>query len=141
MIMGDNKQNISVTVDNVIRRTTSDGPEVLLVKRKNDPYKGRWALPGGFVDTWERLKEAAARELKEETGIDAKNLEQVSVFDDPQRDPRGRTISIAFSGEAAPDSEARGKDDASEARWWKVGEIPDLAFDHFRILETVMQGD
>lgn len=110
---------------------------VLLIKRKNDPFKGKWALPGGFVDAHETLEQAAIRELEEETGLAINKLEQVGVFDDPKRDPRKRVISIAhYVMVRKNDYDPKGADDAEEAKWFKLSELPGLAFDHDRILEA-----
>src|SRR6476660_8062009 len=85
----------AVTVDVVIV-TREPTPRVLLIKRKHDPYAGRWALPGGFVDMDEPLEDAARRELLEETGVRLARLEQLHTFGDPDRDPRGRTVSVVY---------------------------------------------
>lgn len=134
-----NPRHIAVTVDTVIFRTSRGFPEVLLVRRNNPPFKGKWALPGGFVNTWETLQDAAARELKEETGLEVTHLHQLRAFDDPQRDPRGRTITIAFRGETKEHLEVRGGDDAADARWWRISELPALAFDHAEILDLALK--
>jgi len=107
---------------------------VVLVKRADQPYKGMWALPGGFVEYGERVEEAAAREAKEETGLDIKIKRIVGVYSDPKRDPRGHVVSICFLAEGAGDKLVAGSD-AAEARVFK--EIPwrSLAFDHAKMLE------
>jgi 8-oxo-dGTP diphosphatase len=124
----------AVTVDVLI---VTPGPErrVLLIRRKHDPFAGMWALPGGFVDMDEALDAAARRELEEETGVRAGHLEQLQAFGDPGRDPRGRTISIAYL--AVIDEEAvkpRAADDAAETAWHSLASPPPLAFDHAEIL-------
>jgi 8-oxo-dGTP diphosphatase len=116
---------------------------VLLIRRRNDPFKGRWALPGGFVGEDEDLYDAALRELKEETNVSNVYLEQLYTFGQPGRDPRTRVISVAYfallsTGELAQ-QQVHGVDDAAEARWWNIYQLPDLAFDHQRILDYALQ--
>ena len=123
-----------VTVDAAVFRTTEGRWEVLLILRKNYPYEGQWAFPGGFIEMHETLLEAVNRELEEETGLKGVKLEQVKAFDAVDRDPRARTIGIAFVGVVEEnDSDVRGGDDAAEARWFPVDELPPLAFDHYDI--------
>jgi 8-oxo-dGTP diphosphatase len=111
-------------------------PRVLLIRRKDEPFAGRWALPGGFVDPDETLADAARRELREETAVEGVDLEQLAAFGDPGRDPRGWTVSVVFlarvdAGRVAP---AAG-DDAAEVGWHPLASPPGpLAFDHGRIL-------
>lgn len=130
------KQDISVTVDAVIFKEDEDGFKVLLVLRKNDPYKDQWALPGGFLEEDESLEAGVLRELKEETGLEIENLKQIGAFGDPGRDPRGRTISIAFLGKAKEAGMVKGGDDAKEAKWFRLNQLPQLAFDHPKIIEA-----
>ena len=128
-----------VTVDIVVEQTG----KILLIKRGQDPFKGLWALPGGFVETHERVKTAAARELKEETSLDLSEdeLEFIDFFDDPDRDPRGRLISFAHGVALNDHANVKAGDDAGEAEWFNWEEIPDLAFDHHDILEQWKQRD
>jgi 8-oxo-dGTP diphosphatase len=121
----------AVAVDVVVQ--SRDG-HVLLVRRRNEPYKGRWALPGGFVEIDERLADAAVRELAEEAGLTGLELRPVGVFDEPGRDPRGRTISVAFSGRVGERSWPRAGSDAADARWIPLDDLPPTAFDHDRII-------
>ena len=126
----------SVTVDIVIF-TIQDGElKVLLVKRGLEPFKGKWAIPGGFVKMPESLENAAKRELEEETGVKDVYLEQLYSFGDPGRDPRGRVITVAYialvnSGKIKLEA----KTDAEDARWFSMRKVPQLAFDHKKILE------
>jgi len=130
----------AVTVDVVCFKSPKNRIEVLLVRRGREPYKDCWALPGGFVDMEEDLETSARRELAEETGVCVEMLEQFYTFGEPGRDPRGRTISVAYlawiHGEGKDGCEAvHGGDDAADARWFDLGELPKLAFDHEQIIE------
>ena len=124
----------AVTVDVVI---VSDEPDrrVLLIRRKHDPFGGMWALPGGFIEMNESLEAAARRELSEETGVEAEQLEQLHTFGDLGRDPRGRTISVAYLAVVDADKlKPQAADDAAEACWHSLHRPPPLAFDHAEIL-------
>jgi 8-oxo-dGTP diphosphatase len=126
----------SVTVDLVIFTIAEDDLKVLLIRRGQEPFKGRWALPGGFVDIEESLERAAARELQEEVGVTNVYLEQLYTFGDPKRDPRGRVISVSYF--ALVDAERQrivAASDAAEAQWHSVFDTPKLAFDHAKILD------
>ncbi|HKJ40652.1 MAG TPA: NUDIX hydrolase [Sunxiuqinia sp.] len=109
--------------------------EILLIQRGIDPFKGQWALPGGFVEMDEELAVACKRELQEETGLDIPTVEQFRVYDKVDRDPRGRTISVVFYGFVEKDAEVKGGDDAAEAAWFKLDKLPELAFDHAQIIK------
>lgn len=105
--------------------------QVLLVQRGSDPFRGSWALPGGFVEVGETVEEACVREVAEETGVPASPASLVGVYSDPARDPRGHVVSVVFHVE--PDemgADARPGDDAAEVGWFPVEEPPELAFDH-----------
>ena len=128
----------SVTVDVVLFCREGERLEVLLIKRAREPFKGAWAFPGGFVDENERLEQAAARELKEETGITGVRFEQLGAFGDPGRDPRSHTISVVFVGLLDGRAEATGSDDAEDARWHSALRPPRLAFDHKKILRQAL---
>ena len=121
-----------VTVDAVV---FCEGARVLLIERANDPFAGTWALPGGFIEMDETLEASAARELEEETGLRGVSLRAFGTFGDPGRDPRGRSITVAYWGrvEGAP-PEVSGRDDARDARWWPLDALPALAFDHRAII-------
>ena len=126
----------SVTVDLVIFTIANHDLKVLLIRRKQEPFKGRWALPGGFVDIDESLERAAARELKEEVGVKDVYLEQLYTFGDPKRDPRGRVISVAyFALVNAERQRIAAASDAADAAWHSVFHPPKLAFDHRKILD------
>ncbi|QJW95310.1 NUDIX domain-containing protein [Frigoriglobus tundricola] len=127
----------ALTVDVAIV-TREANPRVLLIRRKNDPFAGSWALPGGFVDENERLADAARRELVEETGVEGADLEQLYTTGDPGRDPRGWTVSVAYLAQVAPDSlKPIAADDAAEVGWWALDALPPLAFDHAMLLGRV----
>jgi len=119
-----------LTVDTIIRMDGS----VVLVKRGEEPHKGKWALPGGFVSYGERVDHAAAREAEEETGLKVKIKKLVGVYSDPKRDPRGHTISICFVAEVVGGKLAAGCD-AAEARVFKKIPWDELAFDHASMLK------
>jgi len=120
-----------VTVDAVVFLLSEGKAKVLLIKRKKEPFKGKWAFPGGFVEMDEELAEAVARELAEETGLCGVKLEQMRTFGKCGRDPRGRQISIAFMGIAeADEANIKAGDDAAEVRWFDVDQLPEMAFDH-----------
>lgn len=127
----------AMTTDAVIFGFDGEELKVLLVKRGVEPYKGAWAFPGGFMRMDETIEQCAARELKEETTLEAVYMEQFGVFSDINRDPRGRVMSTAFYA-LVKLSEVEGGDDAMEARWFSINKIPVLAFDHDRILRQAM---
>ena len=115
----------------------SPTPSVLLIRRGNPPLG--WAIPGGFVEPDEDLIDAARRELSEETGIEALELEQLSTFGHPNRDPRGRTISVVYGARLQHTALPAAGDDAADARWFPISDLPDdLAFDHAAILAHVL---
>ena len=116
------------------------GLSVLLIERGADPYKGRWAFPGGFLNMDEKADDGAARELKEETGLDVDKgaLEQLGCFSDVDRDPRGRVITVAYYALVQKGS-VKGGDDARNAQWYPINEIPQLAFDHEKILRVALK--
>ena len=126
----------SVTVDVVLFAYRDGDLQVLLVRRKKWPYQDYWAIPGGFIQMDETLEQAALRELHEETGVGGVYLEQLYTFGDPERDPRTRVISVVYFALVGADQarQVQGGDDAAEARWWSVYNLPPLAFDHDRIL-------
>ena len=123
-----------VTVDVVIFTVRENELEVLLIQRKGEPFAGDWALPGGFVNMDESLEAAASRELKEETGLLEAYLEQLYTYGDPDRDPRGRVISVAYYALIPAGAQVHGGDDAAQAQWFPIDQLPGLAFDHTDIL-------
>ncbi len=127
----------SLTVDAVVFGFDDQDLKVLLIQRALEPFAGKWALPGGFVQMDEALETAVRRELKEETGLASVYLEQLYTFGDPARDPRGRVISVAYYGLVKlADHQVLAATDARDAAWFPVAELPPLAFDHDRILEA-----
>ena len=134
----------AVTADCIVFFREETKISVLLIKRKNEPFKDSWAFPGGFVNIDESAEEAAIRELKEETGLEVSKVEQVKAYSNPDRDPRERVITIAFIAESKI-MNVKGGDDAKEARWFDISNLPPLAFDHSTILKdalkTIREGD
>jgi len=129
------RQEIAITVDAVIFKKIGISSELLLIKRKANPFKDKWALPGGFLEVTESLIEGAKRELKEETGVEIEDLEQIRTYGDVNRDPRGRTISVAYIGFLEKEVVIKAGDDAKEAAWFNIDKLPELAFDHSKIIK------
>lgn len=123
----------AVTTDCVIFGFDGSKLQVLLIQRGIEPYKGEWAFPGGFIKMDETAEEGARRELEEETGLKNAFIEQFHTFSDVNRDPRERVITIAYYA-IVRKQEVRGGDDASNAKWFDLDDIPQLAFDHYQIL-------
>ncbi len=126
-------RNPALTVDGVL---IEDG-KILLIKRGKEPFKGKWALPGGFVEYGERVEDAVIREFQEETGLETEIIRLAGVYSDPERDPRGHTVSIVYVLERKG-GELKGGDDASEARFFSLNSLPELAFDHEKIVRDVL---
>lgn len=140
--MAKRTSGIEVTVDAVVfGYEKTEGVSVLLVKRKYEPFRDSWALPGGFVLEKESLEDAVKRELQEETGIKVNYLEQLYTFGAPERDPRQRIISIAYFAlvKTALFVELKADTDASSAQWFSIDKLPKLAFDHKKILDKAIQ--
>ena len=136
-------ETIRLTADVVALAPDADGLEhVLLIRRRWAPYEGHWALPGGHVDTGEAVRTAAARELAEETGVhlDDDELVELGAWHAPGRDPRGRYVTVAYRAEVGECAEVTAHDDATDARWWPVDALADLAiaFDHRRIIARAL---
>ena len=133
-------QTICITADAVVFAKLKDEKHVLLIQRKNQPFQGKWALPGGFVDAGESVKKSCQRELKEETGLNlyADQLEFCGFYDDINRDPRSRIIAFAYKAQLDVIVDVKGKDDALDAKWFDTKKLPPLAFDHFKILENAL---
>ena len=130
----------SVTVDIVLLTDALPHPQVLLIRRKNPPFRNLWALPGGFLEMDETLQESALRELHEETNICDVQLTQIGAFGNPNRDPRGRVITIAYSGIVnSEQQQAVAGSDASEVAWFSTLDLPQLAFDHINIIKKALE--
>lgn len=125
-----------LTVDIAVFRRTTMHIEVLLIQRAHQPFKNYWALPGGFINMRETLKQSAARELEEETGLVALDLVQVHTYGDPDRDPRGRVVSVAYATllDGSTVHPIHPGSDAGEADWFPLEELPEMAFDHQQII-------
>ncbi|MCA9539999.1 MAG: NUDIX hydrolase [Myxococcales bacterium] len=128
----------SLTADVVLLRYRDGWLQVLLIERKRPPFAGRFALPGGFVDEGEAPIAAAARELREETGVEGVPLYEVGAFGEAGRDPRGWVVSVAFLGLATPDCWAQAGDDAAALGWHRLTKLPEMAFDHAQIIERAL---
>ncbi len=134
------KQAIKLSVDAVVFGYEEGNISVLLIKRKFEPFKGQWAIPGGFVEHDESLETAVERELLEETGIKINYLEQLYTFGKPKRDPRGRVVSVAYFGLVRPNTfDIFAATDAEQVQWFNSNELPKLSFDHKEILNTAIE--
>ncbi|MBN2166082.1 MAG: NUDIX hydrolase [Marinilabiliaceae bacterium] len=125
----------ALTADAVIIAKKANEKKVLLIQRGAEPYKGMWALPGGFVDIDEDVDDAVVREVEEETGLKLEGYEQLKVFGKPGRDPRHRTVTIAYYNLIDNFLAVKGMDDASAAKWFSLDNLPALAFDHIDIIK------
>ena len=124
----------SITADGILIKDN----QILLVQRKNEPFKGKWALPGGFVEYGEKTEETVVREVFEETGLKTKIRGLAGVYSDPKRDPRGHTITVAYVLEMSGGRLEAG-DDASDVKFFKVNKLPVLSFDHKVIINEAVQ--
>jgi 8-oxo-dGTP diphosphatase len=133
-------QSIKLTVDAVVFGYEEGKITVLLIKRKYEPFKNKWAIPGGFIQNDESLEQAVERELYEETGVKINYLEQLYTFGEQKRDPRGRIVSIAYFGLVRPTAfKLFASTDAEDAQWFSIDELPELSFDHKEILELAIK--
>ncbi len=138
---GETYRKPALTVDGVVlvRETESDGFRVLLIERGREPFRGSFALPGGFVDYGEDVDHAIGREVAEETGLSGVAFSQFHTYGKPGRDPRGHTVSVVYVAQLTGDAPAvTGGDDAARAAWLPVDDLPPLAFDHAHILAQVL---
>ena len=129
---------LRMATDICVLRRLDDDLQVLLILRAKNPFKECWALPGGRLDANENLDQCALRELREETGLRVDNIRQFAVFSEPLRDPRERTVSVAYVAWITNVSELKAGSDAAAAQWFSVSCLPDMAFDHAKILESCL---
>ena len=127
----------AVTADCVVM-TKEANPHVLLIERGFDPFKGRWAFPGGFMNMDETAEQCAIRELEEETGLKVSSIHQIGAYSKVDRDPRGRTITVAYLATIDAPTEVCGQDDAARAEWFPIDALPPLAFDHDDIMKDAL---
>ncbi|UKK63053.1 NUDIX hydrolase [Prevotella communis] len=123
----------AVTADCVVITKEAE-PKVLLIQRSADPYKGCWAFPGGFMNMDETTEQCAIRELEEETGLKLGTVRQIGAYSKVDRDPRGRTITVAYLAIIDKPAQVTGQDDAAKAEWFPLSALPELAFDHVDIM-------
>ena len=127
----------SVTADCIVL-TRENTPKVLLIERGDEPFKGCWAFPGGFLNMDETTEQCAIRELKEETGLEVDKVKEIGTYSKVDRDPRGRTITVAYLAMVDAPLEVMGQDDAAKAQWFPIDALPELAFDHDEIMRDAM---
>ena len=128
----------AVTADCIVITREAE-PKVLLIQRGGEPFKGAWAFPGGFMDMDETTEQCAIRELEEETGLRVSDIKQIGAYSKVDRDPRGRTITVAYLTIIDEPISVTGQDDAAKAEWWPVDALPPLAFDHDEIMADAME--
>ncbi|MDR2911093.1 MAG: NUDIX hydrolase [Bacteroidales bacterium] len=128
----------ALTVDTIVIAEQDNKRYILLIKRGNEPFKNKWAIPGGFIEMNKTLEEACKRELYEETGLRVKQMIQFKTYDAIDRDPRHRTISVVYYTILKQIQTVIGNDDALQADWFPVYNLPDLAFDHKQIIEEFL---
>ena len=127
----------AVTADCIVITREADA-KVLLIQRGNQPFKGSWAFPGGFMDMDETTEECAIRELEEETGLQISTIRQIGAYSKVDRDPRGRTITVAYLAVVDKPIAVTGLDDAAKAEWFPISDLPHLAFDHYDIMQDAI---
>lgn len=128
----------ALTADCVVI-TAEEEPKVLLIQRANEPFKGCWAFPGGFMEMDETTGQCAIRELEEETGLKVDTIQQVGCYSKVDRDPRGRTVTVAYLAIVDTTINVKGQDDAAKAQWFSIEATPELAFDHKEILKDAIK--
>ena len=128
----------AVTADSVVI-TKEKEPKVLLIQRGNEPFKGCWAFPGGFMNMDETTEQCAVRELEEETGLKVSNIRQIGAYSKVDRDPRGRTVTVAYLALIDNAEKVKGLDDAAKAQWFSLSQLPKLAFDHEDVMADALK--
>ena len=132
-------QRAALTTDAIVFVKKERATFVLLIERGREPFKNKWALPGGFIEMDETLELACKRELLEETGLEVEKMVQFKTYDSLTRDPRHRTISVVYSTELENKETVKGGDDAAQANWFLVDNLPQLAFDHEQIISDFFE--
>ena len=128
----------AVTADCIVMTKEADA-KVLLIQRGDEPYKGCWAFPGGFMNMDETTEQCAIRELEEETGLKINEIHQIGAYSKVDRDPRGRTVTVAYLAIVDKPMPVVGLDDAAKAEWWPLSALPQLAFDHDEIMRNAIE--
>jgi len=128
----------AVTADCIVITKEAE-PKVLLIERGGEPFKGCWALPGGFMNMDETTEQCAFRELEEETGLKIGEVHQIGAYSRVDRDPRGRTITVAYLAVVDAPIAVKGQDDAAKAQWFPLSALPELAFDHADIMRDAIK--
>ena len=128
----------AVTADCIVITREAE-PKVLLIQRGDQPFKGGWAFPGGFMNMDETTEQCAVRELEEETGLRLSKIQQIGAYSKVDRDPRGRTITVAYLAIVDEPIAVTGQDDAAKAEWWPLSDLPHLAFDHYDIMQDAIR--
>ena len=128
----------AVTADCIVITKEAE-PKVLLIERGDDPFKGCWAFPGGFMNMDETTEQCAIRELEEETGLKVSKVHQIGAYSKVDRDPRGRTVTVAYLAIVDVSMTVKGQDDAANAEWWSLSALPKLAFDHDEIMRDAIK--
>ena len=128
----------AVTADCIVITKEAE-PKVLLIERGGEPFKGCWALPGGFMNMDETTEQCAFRELEEETGLKIGEVHQIGAYSRVDRDPRGRTITVAYLAVVDTPIVVKGQDDAAKAQWFPLSALPELAFDHEEIMRDAIK--
>ena len=127
----------AVTADCIVITREAE-PKVLLIQRGDQPFKGGWAFPGGFMNMDETTEQCAVRELEEETGLQLSKIQQIGAYSKVDRDPRGRTVTVAYLAVIDAPVAVTGQDDAAKAEWWPLSSLPILAFDHDEIISDAI---